>query len=1574
MKKTFNLTITATHPVIKNHLVHGQTLLPGLAYIDMLYQLAQIKGLDYREHCLKRLSISNPLIVGENRSVKLKISFDKPSTYWKIIVEGTEIDNQGNPLQEKLYITGEMHKEAMLLEEQINIEAMKQAASQRVDIETAYSEAGKRGLVHQGMMKAKGTIYLTDPGCLIEVNVDNAYHDEAKRFLFHPTLIDGPAMASGVLEGNSNAANNEDLYLPIYYESFSCAEPFHTQLYARVSLSSLRMVNDIQTMDMAFFNTEGKHVAQLKGITGKRVRFKGQINPDFKKETAGLSPVQESFVVSAAPSHHHRENTKVMNTATAHRESLLRKIFSKRLNRADLQIDLETGFFELGLESSQLLAVVKDIESAFDLSLSPTLLFENSNLRELISYLEKKGEEEGVFQHLKAKEEHKDKSVPPHESLPSESNTYEFYEHEAFLQDHLVYNQPALMGVTHPCLVLETYIQNNPEAYPVELKNVQFLGGPVTLKKTERVHVQVQFEGDKSRTSFKTVHYIKDPGHTRPCCKGEYIGPANVLPEAIDIEAMLSRSKPMDRDEVDGWYRNLEAFTIGPTLQTIDSVYAYDMSTFIIKVCLSGKLRKGNVSHFVFDPLLLNSCYFLKYDRDAKSDNIFIPLMIEHLTVFRAMTETAYIVKTIRCQKTDFVSYDAMVLTGKGDIIAEIVNASVKEVLNPSLLSNASFHATSPQPAFATSNKNQERNPQAMDIAIVGLAGRYPQSYDVNVLWKNLRDGKDCIAEIPDDRWDWREYYTEDRTKPGHAYSKWGGFIEDVDRFDPLFFNIPPRAAEIIDPQERLFLEHCWMALEDAGYTREKLQNTANALLPGQVGVYAGAMHQEYPLYAAESSIRGQRFGLGGGISSIATRVSYFFNFHGPSMAIDTMCSSSLTAISMACQALTEKSIDAALAGGVNLTIHPNKYLMLSQGQFISSKGHCESFGEGGDGYIPGEGVGVLFLKRLADAQRDKDHIYAVIKGAAINHGGRASGYTVPNPQAQSMVIAMALKESKIDPRTISYIEAHGTGTSLGDPIEIAALTKTFREYTKDKQFCAIGSVKSNIGHCESAAGIAGLTKVLLQLKYRQLVPSLHSKVLNPNIDFSNTPFVVQQELAEWKRPMVEINGETRECPRIAGISSFGAGGSNAHIVVEEYISGDQEVPHIPITPQNPAIIVLSAKNEDRLKEQARQLVAVMKEQQFSDNNLSDMAYTLQVGREAMEERLAVIVGSLNELEEKLKSFVEGRDNIDNLYRGQVKRDKETLAVFVADEELQEAVDKWIQRRKYAKLLDFWVKGLIFDWNKLYGDIKPRRISLPTYPFAGERYWVPVAKGRKTEERRQKTQDRGETRDPMLHHNPPNSSEQKEAARHSQLIAAAGSEFSNIIDKPRSISLPSLSDDQNLAGAPSAQTQDLAASSSTEISTSQPRTDDESKPVTYLQEAVSVEELVEKLATSLGEALYMKRSDIDADKQLVDMGLDSIVGVEWIRAINKQYGTTIQATKVYDYPTIREFAGFLKKELSKQGGELNQTPLKSTLTVSLEDMLQKVQQGTLDIDAADQLLHQIHFSGETKRTARVGTP
>ncbi|MDK8180307.1 SDR family NAD(P)-dependent oxidoreductase [Paenibacillus sp. UMB4589-SE434] len=647
----------------------------------------------------------------------------------------------------------------------------------------------------------------------------------------------------------------------------------------------------------------------------------------------------------------------------------------------------------------------------------------------------------------------------------------------------------------------------------------------------------------------------------------------------------------------------------------------------------------------------------------------------------------------------------------------EISNLVVDVCDNPLAEGEVISQVTIKPEALAVAHAERHA-PASRDIAIIGLAGRYPQAESLAEFWDNLRSGRDCTEEIPLDRFDRSHYYNPDK-QHGKLYSKWGSFLQDVDEFDPMFFNIPPREAELMDPQERLFLEVVWHALEDAGYTRQSLSDDT-------VGVFVGAMWQPYQELAAIAQSHGEHVSPSGYLYSIANRVSYFCNFNGPSLTVDTACSASLTALHLACQSLITDESSIAIAGGVNVSIGAGKYLFLSQYRFLSTDGKCRSFGADGDGYVPGEGVGAVLLKRLENAIKDGDHIYGVIKATAVNHGGKTNGYTVPNPTEQAGVILKTLERSNMDPRKISYIEAHGTGTALGDPIEISGLTHAFAKYTKDKQFCAIGSLKSNIGHLEASAGIAGLTKVLLQLKHKQIAPSLHSDPLNPNIDFANTPFIVSRELSDWKRPDIKIDGEIKQIPRIAGISSFGAGGANAHAIVCEYMAEDTK-PKLDIMGTS-FIFLLSAKHTDRLQMQAKQLVEAIYSGLYTDADLPAISFTLLTGREPMEERLALLAGSLQELTSKLQDFLTGSKG-GSVYRGQAKEYKEALSLLTHDEDMQIVIKSWSAKKKYDKLLGLWVKGMSIDWRFLFMNYQPRRISLPGYPFAKERYRFPTECG-----------------------------------------------------------------------------------------------------------------------------------------------------------------------------------------------------------------------------------------------------
>ncbi|KFE71835.1 SDR family NAD(P)-dependent oxidoreductase [Hyalangium minutum] len=600
------------------------------------------------------------------------------------------------------------------------------------------------------------------------------------------------------------------------------------------------------------------------------------------------------------------------------------------------------------------------------------------------------------------------------------------------------------------------------------------------------------------------------------------------------------------------------------------------------------------------------------------------------------------------------------------------------------------------------------------DIAIIGISGRYPQARNLHEFWESLRAGRSNITEVPADRWEHSRFYDPSGKKRDKSYTKWGGFVEGVGEFDSLFFNISPKEAEQMDPQQRLFLEVVYEAVEDAGYTRRTLGRN--------VGVYAGVMANNYLLFSAEAALAGHSPYPYADNYQVANRISYFFDFSGPSLSIDTACSASGVALHTACEALRSGACSVAIAGGVNLILHPYRSVQYSQMTMLSRDERCRAFGSDAQGFVMGEGVGAVLLKPLAQALKDGDHIYGLIKGSAVNHGGRTSGFTVPNPTAQGELVAEALKRGGVDARSISYVEAHGTGTPLGDPIEVRGLTAAFRQDTADTGFCAIGSVKPNIGHLEPAAAIAGLTKVLLQMRHGTLVPSLNSEQLNPYIDFESSPFRVQRERAEWKRPRWKRQGVTVEAPRRAGLSSFGAGGVNAHLVVEEYV-------HEPTSAtQGPQLIVLSAKNAERLRESLERLQRALTHPPQAPAHLrpslGDIAYTLQVGRESFEERVALIVQDLEELSRKLEKLAVGEKGVEGVFTGNIKN-RGAVDTLGEGEEALAFTQALIRNGRLDKLAQLWTQGAELPWEQLHAGQKRRRVPLPTYPFARTRHWLP---------------------------------------------------------------------------------------------------------------------------------------------------------------------------------------------------------------------------------------------------------
>ncbi|WP_010250887.1 type I polyketide synthase [Acetivibrio cellulolyticus] len=506
-------------------------------------------------------------------------------------------------------------------------------------------------------------------------------------------------------------------------------------------------------------------------------------------------------------------------------------------------------------------------------------------------------------------------------------------------------------------------------------------------------------------------------------------------------------------------------------------------------------------------------------------------------------------------------------------------------------------------------------------IAIIGMNGRFPGAKDMEEFWDNLYNGVESVKFFS--REELLKMGIDEHLLDNPRFVAADAILDDMDKFDASFFDYSAREAEIMDPQHRLFLESAWEVLESAGYNSE--------LYDGRIAVYAGANLSGYMirnLYSNPELVENLgsfKIMIANSQDFLATRVSYKMNLTGPSVNVNTLCSSSMVALQLACQNLQNYGCDVALAGGVSFQISRNEVFFYQEGGIGSADGHCRAFDSKANGTVSGSGLAVLVLKRLEDAIEDGDHIHAVIRGIGVNNdGSEKNSFTAPNVEGQAECIAEAIEMSGVDPETISYIDAHGTGTDLGDPIEISALTKAFRAHTKKKQFCAIGSVKTNIGHLVTAGGLASLVKTVLAMKHRVIPPSLNFEEANPKIDFLNSPFYVNTKLSRW---------ETDGYPLRAGISSFGIGGTNTHVIIEE-------PPKAKASEESARpwqLITFSAKTAAALKKMTEDLAQHIRKN--PDVNLADIAFTLKVGRRNFNHRRMVVCKDTKDLLSKLESL-----------------------------------------------------------------------------------------------------------------------------------------------------------------------------------------------------------------------------------------------------------------------------------------------------------------------------------------------
>ncbi|MGB7606436.1 MAG: beta-ketoacyl synthase N-terminal-like domain-containing protein, partial [Lutisporaceae bacterium] len=633
------------------------------------------------------------------------------------------------------------------------------------------------------------------------------------------------------------------------------------------------------------------------------------------------------------------------------------------------------------------------------------------------------------------------------------------------------------------------------------------------------------------------------------------------------------------------------------------------------------------------------------------------------------------------------------------------------------------------------------------DIAVIGMSGRFGSADNIEDFWDGLKSGTEYIRELPEYRKKDSENYINSVSRMGinkedFNYFK-AGFLEHIDYFDCAMFNISPKEANLMDPCQRLLLEVISEAIEDAGYGGKKLAGS-------RTGVYVGHSNdfgEDYKRYCRMVSNVMEESAVTGNIRSIiGSRISYILDLKGPSITIDTACSSALVAVHTACQAIRSGDCSMAIAGGVKVHIVPAGYKS-TEGNIgiLSSKERARTFDDSSDGTGLGEGVGAVILKPLSKAIEAGDSIYAIIKGSAVNQDGSSVGITAPNMEAQEDVIVRAWKDASIDPQTIEYIEAHGTGTKLGDPIEIAGIQRAFEHYTDRKQFCAVTSVKTNVGHLDNASGIVSFIKAVMAIKTGELPPTLNFQSPNKKIGFEDSPVYVNDRLRMWGS-----SGTPRRC----GISSFGLSGTNCHLVLEEYIPTDKKN-NEKASVKAPSLFTISAKSRASFGK----LIDLYDElfEKNSHIDIENTCYTANTGRGHYNIRIALIVDSIEELKEKIKEIKHSEIpymSVKDIYFcehkivsaskqkktiGEITNDEKRTLDYEAKDIMSEILCSHSQqeyKNKLNELCNLYVKGAEVEWDRMYQSHQYKKERLPVYPFIKERHWIEAQKDNKEQAQR----------------------------------------------------------------------------------------------------------------------------------------------------------------------------------------------------------------------------------------------
>ncbi|MGC0154348.1 beta-ketoacyl synthase N-terminal-like domain-containing protein [Chromobacterium vaccinii] len=995
--------------------------------------------------------------------------------------------------------------------------------------------------------------------------------------------------------------------------------------------------------------------------------------------------------------------------------------------------------------------------------------------------------------------------------------------HDSYVRDHLVERQRILLGVTHAALALDFVRAKTPHGAAYGVRRLTFVE-PVVLPEGREVSVSVSEQGGDGEFAVlcraSARHRSPDEDGASVAARGAFNPRPAPRPAAVDLKPfMTAPAKVVLAREI---YGQNEQIVHGPSLQSVRKIYVKGeqaLGRLVLSDEMAAEPPYGSLHPSLLDGAIMASAVLLPPETRSQP---FIPLMIRELTVYGQVANACYCLASLSKVNEEVTVCDIRLLDADGTVTVDMVGVTCKRIRTgaaredgrteakaveasaavglgaqieqyltgklseligrpgplapdvnfmdlgaessgliamasqiekelgfdlyptvffeyPNLAELAAFlerehgeafrahfhagqpadaagptaqpasapRAARPAPASAAGDKEDASRIDAPlaggddRIAIIGMAGRYADAADLGAFWENTVAGKELITEVPADHWDYRPWFDERRNQADKTYCKWGSFVDDVAAFDAGFFGISRKEAETMDPQQRLVLQALYHAAEDAGYGA-RIRGSAT-------GVFIGCCFYDY---AQEMCLQGKAVaphdGTGNAATMLANRPSFFLDLRGPSLTLDTACSSSLVALDMACDSLRRGACGMAFVGGVNLLLSSWHYRYFSSINALSATGRCHSFDQQADGYVPGEGVGVVLLKPYARALADGDRIHAVIAGSAVAHGGHTPSPTAPSVKMETQVLLEAWKRAGIDPASLAYVEAHGTGTPLGDPIEIEALKAAFAEHTKEQAFCALGTAKAQIGHTEGAAGITGVIRAVLAIQHKT-IPAMHGfETLNPYVKLERGPVFIPRGNLEWP---------ARDgTPRRAGVSSFGFGGTYAHVVLEE-------APAAPAQAGSAAapwtLIAVSAKSKASQRARLAELRAWLDGREHAD--LERLAFTLNATRAHWEKRTAFVVQSGRELVQALDAVLAGGETpfgVSADAKARASAGEDLPALYQA---LDAASGADEARRQLMRIAQCYVEGANPDWRRL-GAEGPA-IDAPLYPFETEHFW-----------------------------------------------------------------------------------------------------------------------------------------------------------------------------------------------------------------------------------------------------------